>query len=204
MRQDCVYPPLGFMRSGTKRTQIPSCSRCISKGLICEARRTKRASDAATRIARKEFSLYRRPVPIVSAINGMPSPPTTNPFMTVPDPLSTWDCYSTPTWLYGSLSPMAYPYTPPNASTQLGFQPGFLNTAEPSPNNLDFTFPQPSPTSVYSSPAFLKTGAVQSVAVPSPALSLAVSRSEPDTSITTTLSGFDTTSSYGEPSLSFD
>ena len=141
--------------------QIPSCSRCITKGLLCEARSTKRASDAATRMARKQFSLYRRPVPIVSANQRLPSPPMTAPFTSTPDPLSTWSCIPATSWPYAMSPSMTYPYAPPNTANETDLVSGALFASERMLGSFDFACSQTSPASVYSCPAYLETGAVQ-------------------------------------------
>ncbi|QDS71024.1 hypothetical protein FKW77_008064 [Venturia effusa] len=55
---------------------LPSCSRCSSKGLLCEARSTKRSNDAAYRLAKRQLSLYRRPIPIAPSDGKSVAPPT--------------------------------------------------------------------------------------------------------------------------------
>ncbi|TLD38746.1 Heat shock protein [Venturia nashicola] len=55
---------------------LPSCNRCVSKGLLCEARSTKRSNDAAYRLAKRQLSLYRRPIPIAPSDGKSSTPPT--------------------------------------------------------------------------------------------------------------------------------
>lgn len=149
--------------------------------MLCEARCTKRASDAATRIARKQFSLYRRPVPIVAANQRMPAsaPGTTTTFEPgQQDILTPWNCYPTSLWPYSPISPMIYPDTTLNTTTQAGFPPGMHEISAspgPVPTNFDFSYPHTSsaysqPSSAYPSPAVFIAGPVQPVDYPSPAL----------------------------------
>lgn len=42
------------------RLQIPSCSRCTAKGLVCESRSTRRSTDAVYRQAKKQLNSYKR------------------------------------------------------------------------------------------------------------------------------------------------
>ncbi|KAF2430130.1 hypothetical protein EJ08DRAFT_734405 [Tothia fuscella] len=107
---------------------IPSCTRCTSKGLVCEARSTKRSNDAAYRLARRQLSSYQRPIPIASAEkrSGTPGEILTfaneRPFSTLtPDfPMS-----------YSPLS-MAYqqqPLTPPNTVKSMPMTPQDIPTS---------------------------------------------------------------------------
>jgi hypothetical protein len=134
--------------------------------MICEARCTKRSSDAAYRLAKRQLSLYRRPVPIMSAENRMPSPPIPNPFMMNSESLPTWDLYCAQSW---SLEP-----TPPRRSAKVSLRAGFLELAEP--NVFNFNLPQQSPASIHSSPGPLEAGAVQPAPITSPTLSTEMAR----------------------------
>ncbi|KAF2401950.1 hypothetical protein EJ06DRAFT_369237 [Trichodelitschia bisporula] len=52
----------------------PTCSRCASKGLTCHPRATRRSADAAYRRAKRQLSLYKRPVSIAPRNQGQCQP----------------------------------------------------------------------------------------------------------------------------------
>ncbi|RDI82728.1 Heat shock protein [Venturia inaequalis] len=142
---------------------LPSCSRCISKGLLCEARSTKRSNDAAYRLAKRQLSLYRRPIPIAPSDGKSTTPPaldftvprqyfTSSPAQPNLQDQNVWSEEITTSSIYQS-----YPPAPPTTPSMCGSD---SKNRAPTPLILDgseFESPYASGGQIHSSDFFSPT-----------------------------------------------